>query len=135
MAIARYYVQRLFVPNKNSLAIRAPDPWKWARVRGANADGKQLADISLSGGEDAASLVVRVTDDNSELAKSRYEIVLGDADTPSDHASLRKTGQEPIAPADIKLDHPGYERMDRDPPPPPGEWHFDWDFGPAVVIG
>ncbi len=136
MTIARYYVWRLPTPQQDLLTIRAPNPWTWARVRGSKSDGTRLINIAFTGGTDTASLIARVTSLNTELVGSRYEIILGDATSKPDDPALRATGQKRIAGAGVTLVlGNGYAKMDEDPPPPPGDWHFDWDFEPTDIIG
>lgn len=134
MTIARYYVWRNDVPQKDLLTIRAPNPWSWARVRGCKQDSSQLTNIAFTGSRDMAVLVVRVTSLNTELAFSHYEIILGDALSKPDDPSLRPVGQPGIAGANIVLDGIGGGwAMDEDPPPPP--YQCDWVFEPTDIIG
>lgn len=132
MAIERYYVERRDEANKDLLTITAPAPWTWARVRGCTARGTRLANISFTGGRNTALLLVRVTGTDTELVGSRYEIIVGDANTRADDAELRVPGQLPIYRANVTLLGDGYLKWLTDPPPPP--FSFDWDFEPTDNI-
>ncbi len=128
MAIARYYVTRLTLTNpgaNDTLTIRAPNPWTWARVRGINANGGVLTSIDFRGGVDRVSLTAVVNATNRQLEGSRYEILIGDAGSRPDDEAFPPAGQPAQEGAGITLNNPGAWRMDRDPPPPPnGEWAF-----------
>jgi hypothetical protein len=127
MTIARYYVRRLSSSFNNTLTVRAPNPWTWARVRGQDAQGNQLSSIQFNGANDRVLLTVPASS-----AGARYEIVLGDQQTDPNDSSLRPPGQPRIYSNNVTLNNPqGFERMDRDPPPPPD---FDWDLGTPVDI-
>lgn len=139
MTIARYYLQRLpFVvpPAEDTLTIRAPNPWTWARIRGADASHNRLSPIRFSGGIDRVSLVVSVSAADRHLENSRYEIVLGDSHSSPTDPALTAPAQHIIVGTGITFNNPqGFTKMDRDPPPPPGgDWTFNWSFEPAINI-
>lgn len=140
MTIARYYVQRLRLaspPSDDTLTIRTPNPWTWARIRGATAAGVRRSPIRFVGGTDRVQLTVVVSAADRSLESSRYEIVFGDGSTSPTDAGLRPPGQRIVTAANVTLNNSeGYWKMDRDPPPPPplNEWCFDWEFEAAVNI-
>jgi hypothetical protein len=89
-------------------------------VRGQNKQDEPLAQIDLTGGVDSVTLTVPVSADNSALAESIYELVIGDQDAATDDPEHDPKGQKPKAGAGITFAGDGYaEVAERDPPPPP----------------
>jgi len=135
MAFARYYVKRLPLTNpaaNDTLTIRAPNPWTWARVRGVKANGAVLTSIDFRGGVDRAHLTAVVSTNDRQLEGSRYEILIGDAGSRPDDEAFLPAGQEMQEGTGITLNNPEAWRTDRDPPPPPAG---TWAFSPLVNIG
>jgi hypothetical protein len=122
--IARYYFRRRPLtqpPANNTLTVYAPNPWKWARIRGCDVNGQQLGQIVFTASAvDHVKLVVPVSANDQHLARSVYEIVLGHAQDEPDDPALMAPNQDPIPGAGITYDDlGGFDHKDKDPPPPP----------------
>ncbi len=136
MTFARYYATRNSKPGADNDKLVIPIvnsgglTWTWAAVRGRNADGTRLTSISLVDGLRSVTLTAPVVAGSPALVNSKYEIVIGDAASSPDDASVVAAGK-PVQ------DRPGIDpvgntgwAMDRDPPPPPA---LNWAFQTPTV--